>query len=303
MIEPLFSKKLPPLKSLRGFESTARLLSFRKAAAELNLTHPAISHQIQSLEEDLKVKLFDRRHRQLTLTNAGKRYYPMVREALELLISASEVIRRSASPDQLKVQSYVSISIRWLAQRLSRFRTLYPQLALQLISTIHQQGFDEGSADLAIIFCRDKIPSNIHWTPLFKPTLFPVCAAKFLLADRVLTPEQLQKYPLITVTSELWHWSDWFNAAGLEDIQVAHNISTDSTAMAVEMAMDGEGIALVNGPFFDRDLAAGRLMVPSAHQVSHFGEWGIACGQDMQGQQSIKAFTQWLIQDIHAHPR
>ena len=67
--------KLPPLKALKGFESTARLRSFRKAAQELNLTHPAISHQIQSLEKNLGVKLFVRERRQAVLTPDGERLH------------------------------------------------------------------------------------------------------------------------------------------------------------------------------------------------------------------------------------
>ena len=88
MASPLNFPKLPPLKALRGFESTARLYSFRKAAEELNLTHPAISHQVQSLEKNLGVKLFVREGRQAVLTPEGERFYPVAREALEILIAA-----------------------------------------------------------------------------------------------------------------------------------------------------------------------------------------------------------------------
>jgi len=79
--------RLPPLKALRGFESTARLCSYRKAAEELNLTHPAISHQIQALEKSLEVNLFVREGRRAVLTPEGERFYPVAREALEILIN------------------------------------------------------------------------------------------------------------------------------------------------------------------------------------------------------------------------
>ena len=298
MSKALSTNKLPPLKSLRGFESAARLLSFRKAAQELNLTHPAISHQIQALEENLQTQLFERGGRQLLLTAAAKRYYPMVREALELLINHSEIIRRSSHLEQLKVQSYVTTSIRWLAQRLSRFRAQHPKLSLQLVSSVHEQGFDPSNADLAIIFSLDKLPSNLHWTPLFKPTLFPVCSPKLGIGDRTLSAQQLREHPLISVTTEVWQWSHWFDAADIPNANYPHLISTDSSAMAIEMAMDGEGIALINGPFVDKDLIAGRLIVPSAHQLEDFGEWGIACSIEQSEHPQIKAFSQWLVQDV-----
>ena len=131
--------KLPPLKALKGFESTARLHSFRKAAEELNLTHPAISHQVQSLEKNLGVKLFARQGRQAVLTPEGERFYPVAREALEILINGSEAIRRSTGRSDLRIQTYISVSLRWLSHRLSRFRALNPKLQLQLLSSIHEQ--------------------------------------------------------------------------------------------------------------------------------------------------------------------
>ena len=109
MATSLNFSKLPPLKALRGFESTARLHSYRKAAVELNLTHPAISHQVQSLENNLGVKLFIRKGRQSVLTPEGERFYPVAREALEILINGSEAIRRSTSQSTLRIQTYISV--------------------------------------------------------------------------------------------------------------------------------------------------------------------------------------------------
>ena len=73
------------LDLLRGFEAAARLLSFTSAAAELHLTQSAVSRQVQQLEEQLGVKLFERRTRALILTEAGERYYREVSKALALV--------------------------------------------------------------------------------------------------------------------------------------------------------------------------------------------------------------------------
>lgn len=290
-------KKLPPLKALKGFESTARLLSFRQAAQELNITHPAISHQIQSLEESLGVKLFIRGGRKLSLTPEGYNYYPLVREVLEMLINGSEAVRRSAQPDQLRIQTYITTSIRWLSARLSRFRTAHPQIPLQITSSIYETQFDEANADVGFVFSNSALPEHIHWTGLFQPTLFPVCAPALTSARDDLTPTELLNYPLITVTSEIWQWKDWFATTELGPIEPVRTISTDSTALALEMAMDGEGITLINGPFADKDLAAKRLIQPSPHKVENFGEWGLACREDMRNQLFVRIFIDWLIED------
>ena len=294
--KPLPLRKLPPLKALKGFESTARLQSFRKAAEELCVTHPAISQQIQALEESLGVKLFVREGRHAVLTIEGQRFYPVVREALEGLINGSEAIRRDSGKPLLRVQTYVSVSIRWLSHRLPRFRAQHPHVQLQLISNVAEQHFDDSVADIGLIYCKDKPKANLHWTPLFQPTLFAVCSPTLIKA--ALPPEDLLNYPLLTINSEVWQWQDWFESAGLNPENIPEAINVDSTALALELAMDGEGIALVNGPFADKDLAAGRLIKASSHQVESFGQWGLACRQNRVKDPIIQLFTEWLVNDI-----
>jgi len=299
MATPLNFSRLPPLKALRGFESTARLCSYRKAAKELNLTHPAISHQIKSLEKNLGVKLFFREGRQAVLTPEGERFYPVAREALEILISGSEAIRRSTRQPILRIQTYISVSLRWLSHRLPRFRALHPELQLQLLSSIHEQGFDEINADVGMIFCQSRPAEHLHWVPLMQSKLFPVCSPELIKgAGENLGPEDLLNYPLLTITSEAWQWQDWFDSTGLGKIKTNHSISVDSTVIALEMAMDGEGIALVNGPFADKDLKAGRLIQPVAHCAEGLGEWGLVCRKETLNDAPVRAFIEWLQADM-----
>lgn len=299
MAAPLNFTKLPPMKALRGFESTARLYSYRKAAKELNLTHPAISHQIQLLEKNLGVKLFVRQGRQAVLTPEGERFYPIAREALETLIAGSEAIRRSTSQSTLRIQTYISVSLRWLSSRLPRFRALNPKLKLQLLSSIHEQDFDEVNADVGMIFCETPPAEHLHWVPLMQTRLFPVCSPELIGdAGAHLNPEDLLGYPLLTITSEAWQWQDWFDSAGLGKVKTNHSISVDSTVIALEMAMDGEGVALVNGPFADKDLKAGRLIQPVAHHAEDLGEWGLVCRKDALHRPPVQAFIEWLQVDM-----
>jgi LysR family glycine cleavage system transcriptional activator len=302
MASSLDLPKLPPLKALRGFESTARLCSYRKAAEELNLTHPAISHQIQALEKSLEVKLFVREGRRAVLTPEGERFYPVAREALEILINGSEAIRRSRRQSILRIQTYISVSLRWLSSRLPRFRALNPELKLHLLSSIHEQDFDEVNADVGLIFCQKPPGGHLHWVPLIQPKLFPVCSPD--LIDKScgkLEPGDLLSYPLLTITSEVWQWQDWFDSAGLGEVKTNHSVSVDSTAIALEMALDGEGIALVNGPFADKDLKAGRLVQPVEHCAEDLGEWGLVYREDSLYYPPVEAFVNWLQEDIESH--
>jgi len=95
--------RLPPLIELRAFEAAARHVSFKKAAAELGVTPTAISHQIRLLEQYCGRALFRRRPRPLSLTEAGARLFPVVRDGLEAFSVALGAIRRQGDRHPLRV--------------------------------------------------------------------------------------------------------------------------------------------------------------------------------------------------------
>jgi len=194
------------------------------------------------------------------------------------------------------------VSLRSLSRRLPRFRALNPKLELQLLSSIHEQDFDEVNADVGMIFCRTPPAEHLHWTPLMRANLFPVCSPELISSDEdKLKPADLLSYPLLTITSEAWQWQDWFDSVGLYGVETSHSISVDSTVIALEMAMDGEGITLVNGPFADRDLKAGRLIQPVAHCAEGLGEWGLVCRKDTLHHAPTQAFMEWLQADMDSY--
>ena len=114
-------RKLPPLKALRGFEAATRHQSIRDAAEELCLTHPAVSHQVQLIEEALGVALFQQEGRHIVSTEEGRVLYPFVRAAFESLLEGVDAVQRNALDKPLRVQTYVTASIRWLAKRIPKF--------------------------------------------------------------------------------------------------------------------------------------------------------------------------------------
>ncbi|WP_417454911.1 LysR substrate-binding domain-containing protein [Kiloniella sp.] len=292
-------KKLPPLKALKGFEAAARLLSFRGAAGELNLTHTAISHQIKVLEEDLNVKLFQRDGRGVKLTAEGQQFYLVVRNILEQLIHSSEVIRSSGQAQKLRVQAFVTLSIRWLARRMSRFRVVHPDLDVQITSSILDGAFDEVNEDVGIIYSPLPVAKHLHWIPLFAAELMPVCSPDLLKEKgNKISAEELLTLPLLKVYTADNHWEEWFQSLGIFAEISRNSIAVDTVAIALEMALDGEGVAMVNGPFADNDIKAGRLVHPIKHIAKAPGGWGIVCRKELKDTPHIQAFTTWLLKDM-----
>ncbi|MFT5709100.1 MAG: LysR family glycine cleavage system transcriptional activator [Oceanospirillaceae bacterium] len=290
---------LPPLKSLKGFEAAARLLSIRGAAQELNLTHPAVTHQIQILESSLNVKLFSKQGRNIVLTADGETFYPYVREAMETLISGTQAMSRAVMSRPLRIQVYVTTSIRWLAPRLADFRAKFPEINLQLMTCNVGWEFDADNADIGLIFNNQPLKPQFHWCKLFDSQLFPVCSPLLIKDQQALNAVDLLDYPLITVYTEGWSWQQWFeefcNPADIEQqLNANKSIVIDTLAVALEMAIKGEGIALVNGPSADDDLHTGRLIKPVDNVVSGLGEWGVICRNDIKDDKRVVLFIQWL---------
>jgi LysR family glycine cleavage system transcriptional activator len=287
-------RKLPPLNALKGFEATTRRQSVREAAEELCVTHPAVSHQIQLLENDLGVPLFSREGRSIVPTPEGKLFYTYVRKALDMLVEGSETLRRTHSERPLRVQTYVTASIRWLAPRLPLFLAAHPDVRLMLSTCAADWDFDESLGDVGLVYAEAPPGPEYHWVPLFDYALFPVCspALRAKLPEHP-EPRDLQALPLVVIYSETRNWDIWFESAQLSFVPDSR-VVVDTLAIALQMALDGSGVALVNGPFAEQELREGRLVRPMEHQVRCPGGWGLICRQDMRDNPRVRLFMDWF---------
>lgn len=289
-------RKLPPLKALKGFEAATRHQSIRDAANELCLTHPAISHQVQLIEVALGVSLFAQAGRHIVSTEEGRVLYPYVRNAFESLLEGVEAVHRHALDKPLRVQTYVTASIRWLAKRVPQFLHAHPEIKLTLSTCAVEWEFDDVHADVGLVYCESQPdPARFHWVSLFDYVLFPVCSPGLL--ER-MGPEVsltgLMQQPLVAIYTEVQNWDTWFTSAGASFEPKVPYLMVDTLAVALEMALNGEGVALVNGPFVDQDLATGRLVRPSDHVGACPGSWGLICRRDMKDNLRIRTFMDWM---------
>lgn len=288
-------RKLPPLKSLKGFEAATRHQSIREAADELCLTHPAVSHQVQLIEEVLGVTLFAQEGRRIVSTEEGRVLYPYVRAAFESLIEGVEATKRHALDKPLRVQTYVTASIRWLARRAPMFLADNPGVKLVLSTCAVEWEFDELNADVGLVYCETTPDARYHWTPLFEYSLFPVCCPRMAESlGPAPTPAALLDKPLIVINTEVRNWQAWFESAGVGFDPGRNYMAVDTLAVALEMALNGEAIALVNGPFVDGDLMSGRLVKPVSHRCVCPGEWGLICRKDMKDNLRVRSFIDWF---------
>lgn len=294
MSDKIDLRKLPPLNALKGFEAATRRQSVREAADELCLTHPAVSYQIQLLEEDFGVALFAREGRSIVPTPEGRIFYGYARQALELLIQGAETIRSSRRERPLRIQTYVTASLRWLAPRIPAFSAAHPDIKLLLSTCASDWQFDASLADVGLVY-RDSAPGAEYcWVPLFDYRLFPVCSPQLRakLGEHP-EPKDLLTLPLVTIYSEARQWDLWFEAAGVAYTPNSRLV-VDTLALALEFALDGSAVALVNGPFVEPELSSGRLVRPLAHEAQCPGGWGLICRREVRDMPRVAAFIEFL---------
>jgi LysR family glycine cleavage system transcriptional activator len=288
--------RLPSLSGLRAFEAAARHLSFTRAAAELNVTQTAVSHQIRRLEEQLGLRLFVRRNRSLLLTREAQDYLPSVRAAFEDLRLATERLLRPDRPALLTVSTMPSLAAKWLMPRLAGFQEAHPAIEIRITASAQLVDFRRDEVDVAIRYGRGRWPGlRADW--LMTEDLFPVCSPALLAGERPLRrPEDLAHHTLLHARMSRDDWQLWLTAAGLPPTLASRRgLTFDETLMALEAAIDGLGIALGRTPFVEADIAAGRLVVPFGVKLPAEAGFYVVAPHETAEAAKIAAFRQWLI--------
>src|SRR5258708_11236092 len=165
------ARQLPPLNALKGFEAAARSESFTRAAEELCVTQGAVSHQVKSLEETLGLKLFNRERQRLIITDAGREYLNVVRDALDRIAAGTERVLQRQNSGVLTVSTSPDFAAKWLVYRLGRFGEAHPRIDLRGSPTMHHIDFVRGEGDGAVRHGARNL-GGPHAVPPFTPLLF-----------------------------------------------------------------------------------------------------------------------------------
>ncbi|MDQ0394882.1 LysR substrate-binding domain-containing protein [Labrys monachus] len=305
-----------PLPTLRTFEAAARHQSLSKAAAELNLTDSAVSHQLRRLEEALGYDLFGKAGRGVVLTEAGRAFAKTVAAALqEILAAAIRLSEADQVGGRLDIACPPMFASAWLAKHLKDFCRDHPTVECHIRLVENQRAAELGDADIAIAFgpggWADRwsaLLAHVEITPVCSPTLFQS------IGRTIATPADLAH-------SILLHWDDgsewrrWLSEAGSADVgQKARHLYCSDLGMAIDLAIDGAGVALVSDTLSSTDIRKGLLLRPFAFSIDAFGGWHVLCSHAGLGRASARQFLRWLlaafgrddawasIPDLH-HPR
>ena len=294
---------LPSLNGLRAFEAAARHLSFTRAAAELNVTQTAVSHQIRRLEEQLGLRLFVRRSRALLLTREAQEYLPAVRVAFDDLRLATERLKRPQKAQLLTVSTIASLAAKWLLPRLAGFQEAHPGIEVRISTSNHLVDFRREEVDVAIRYGRGRWPGlDARW--LMAEDIFPVCSPALLNGAKPLKqPQDLAQHTLIHATTAREDWQLWLTAAGLPKALAARpGLTFDLSLMALQAAIDGLGVALGRTPYVEADIAAGRLVVPFDVKLPAEAGFYVVAPQETADTPKIALFRDWVVTALPTRP-
>jgi LysR family transcriptional regulator, glycine cleavage system transcriptional activator len=289
--------RLPSLNGLRAFEAAARHLSFTHAAAELNVTQTAISHQIRRLEEELGIRLFVRQNRALSLTPQAKDYLPGVRAAFNDLRLATDRLLRKDNEHVLTISTLASLAAKWLLPRLSAFQETHPGIDVRITTSTALVDFKSGDVDAAIRYGRGDWP-GLHADWLMADQLFPVCSPALLSGKRPLrSPEDLRDHVLLhTSNANSDDWRLWLTAAGLPaNISKQPGLTFDLILVTVQAALDGIGVAMGRTSYVEADIAKGRLVVPFKITLPANAGFYLVYPEAAADTPKLSAFRQWLV--------
>lgn len=298
--------RFPPISSLRALESAARHLSFTRAGEELLVTQSAISHQIKHAENLWGVKLFSKRGRQVVLTEAGHAIVPIIRDFLRRITLTLEDLREKPDPAALRITLLQSFAFKWLVHRLGHFNHDYPDIDVWISTTDNLVDFDATTTDVGIRLGYGNW-GGLHEELLLTEYVFPVCSPQFLKDHKPpKNPVDLLYLPLLrrSAVDICPRWRDWFRDAGVAVRKMPSGTMFPQTSLAVQAAIDGQGIALARSAHVLDDINAGRLLrlfpkVICRSNVSYY----FVCAPGRETEPQIAAFHQWLLSETEKSQR
>lgn len=293
--------ELPRLDLLRSFEAAARTLSFTLAAKELYLTQSAVSRQIQMIEADLGVPLFERRHRALALTEAGQVLQRAVVDSLERLRDATARIRATPQLRQVAITTTPGFASLWLIPRLVRFTASHPQVDVRVSATLDVLDLERSRIDVAVRF----VPlSDKVGIPLFEESVVPVCAPQLVREGPhpLRTPADLAYHTLLAIDGFAVNadWSPWFEIMGLNEMPMKNTLRFTQYADAVGAAVAGQGVVIGRVPLLGELLRDGRLVAPFGETAASRRAYYVATSPRAAGNTDAQDFVRWLLAEAEA---
>jgi len=257
-----------------------------------------VSHQIHALEASLGVRLFERAGRQMRATETGRQLAQDVRATLDSLATAVERVRGGDS-NSITVSVLPSFAAAWLVARLGSFLELHPNIELRLESTTALADFRNDGVDVAIRYGSGNY-EGFESIKLFDDELFPSMSPKLARSARVRVPADLARVPLLRIRTH--SWAPWFAAAGVDIPEPRKGSVFNDSELALQAAMQGQGVVLARGSLAATKLRAGLLVAPFKQRIASPQTCYLVYPPHHGDKPSVRLFRDWLVEELRVAP-
>jgi LysR family transcriptional regulator, glycine cleavage system transcriptional activator len=289
-------RNLPPLNALRAFEACARLGSMQRAAHELNVTPSAISQQVLNLEQWIGFPLLERRARQVQANAEGRAYLTAVSAAFDQIATATEDLSAGRVPRSICITCTPGFAVQWLVPRLQQFQDFHPDIDVRIDASTRLLDLKVEQVDLAVRHGNGRYPGLVS-EKLLDDDLVPVASPRLLTGKgRVKKPADLMQHRLLHIETRD-DWRLWFAGQGIE-IDWKRGPLLIDTAIGIQAAVAGKGVALVRRSLIGDELAAERLIAPLPQGLSKGMAYHLVYLPENMAQPAVRAFRVWLLEAV-----
>src|SRR5580698_1872278 len=303
MGKPVIGRRWLPLNALRAFEAVAKHGSFTAAANALQVSQSALSRHVMAVETLIGVQLFDRRPHALTLTKAGEHLLPAVIRSLDGLELALNNVRRQDTPTlrTLRVQMPPSFATHVAVPILRDFRRASAEIEIDVVSP-YGVGPPLADVDVAVVYSKPMVTDlvtdmlwPVHLSVLCHPQLLSQHAAAdlatFISANEIIHVRlnDLPRHHL---------WTQFVRHLGLGALNVERGLVFDTAMLAVEYALGGDGIVLVDINLFNEHVRTGRLVRPFDLVFDEGYGYYLLTQPEALSDPAIASFRSWLIERL-----
>lgn len=278
------------LTALRAFEAMARTGSATAAAAELHVTHSAISRQVKALEQQLGTRLFEGPRHALRLTPRGATLASELHPAFDRIAAA--VTHARGQSDGLSVAIHPSLAVKWLIPRLGNFQQSHPDIHIHLIELPTHAETHRGADVVIRLMDADRIEAS-GALRLADNAIGPVISARHASHDPA---DALDRLPRLVARTQPDSWAIWAAASGLELAPPQQKIQQLAHLhFVVDAVVSGWGCAVLPWILCADAVRSGQLVAPFGFAREQGGVAVMLAGERPGRAQRL--FHQWLRQE------
>lgn len=297
--------RLPPFSSLIAFDAVARHGTLTRAAIELNVSQPAISRRISSLEHDLGRPLLDRSTKPLKLNREGLELYEVLRSSFDRIGAVIERLREPANRHAVTISAGAGLTAYLLIPRLPQIEAAFPEFQIRIVSRTHEYD-DDPAEELDIRFGKGELPGRAS-VKLLGERVFPVCSPGYLQGRKVpLTVDQLLSSRLLDmkVRGRPWFdWATWFDSVGLKRRGSLHVQRLASYPLAVDAAIAGKGICLAWDGLVGNLLRSGVLVRVMPQTATSGRGYFLSVAPGLSRDSPPRLVARWLVANVGDNSR